>query len=195
MGENQVDIVGSNVKTELDARGVPSAGDMVAKDGDCFSCLEAREFNESRCCNSCQELKDAYEENGIPYYHILDTAPQCKDSVGCRIHGDVLVSKVGGNIHVALGKSTIRDGKHVHEFNLRDVSEGFNTSHIIHKVRFGAHVPGVSSALEGTSRIVKSGSGMFHYYVKLVPMLYQSRAGTVYTNLYSVTDSAKNVMV
>ena len=37
-------------------------------------------------------------------------------------------------MHVALGKSTIRDGKHVHEFNMKDVGDGFNTSHVIHKV-------------------------------------------------------------
>ncbi|CAK9010342.1 unnamed protein product [Durusdinium trenchii] len=34
---------------------------------------------------------------------------QCRNSVGCRVHGDVLVSKVGGNVHVALGKSTAFD--------------------------------------------------------------------------------------
>ena len=58
---------------------------------DCFSCLEAEE--DGLCCNSCQELKDAYADKGIPYYHILDTAPQCKDSVGCQVFGDVLVNK------------------------------------------------------------------------------------------------------
>ena len=30
----------------------------------------------------------------------------------------------------------IRDGKHVHEFNLKDVSDGFNTSHIIHRLEW-----------------------------------------------------------
>lgn len=195
MGENQVDVVGTNVKTELDARGVPSMGDMVAKEGDCFTCLEAREFNESRCCNSCQELKDAYEDSGIPYYHILDTAPQCKDSVGCRVHGDVLVSKVGGNVHVALGKSTVRDGKHVHEFNIQEVSDGFNTSHAIHRLEFGKRVKGTHSPLEGTTKIVKHGAYMFHYYIKLVPTLFTGISQTVYTHQYSVTDSEKNVMV
>ncbi|CAK9010378.1 unnamed protein product [Durusdinium trenchii] len=62
-----------------------------------------------RCCNTCQELKEAYQEMGMPYFHILDTAMQCRNSVGCRVHGDVLVSKVGGNVHVALGKSTAFD--------------------------------------------------------------------------------------
>lgn len=50
--------------------------------------------------------------------------------------------------------------------------------------------------LEGTSRIVRAGAGMFHYYIKLVPTLYSGRDGTTtYTNQYAVTDSAKNVMV
>ena len=30
--------------------------------------------------------------------------------------------QVGGNVHIALGHSEVKDGKHVHEFNLRDVS-------------------------------------------------------------------------
>lgn len=42
----------------------------------------------------------------------------------------------------------VRDGKHVHEFNLKDVSDGFNTSHVIHRLEFGERVPGVESPLE-----------------------------------------------
>merc|ERR1719497_174808 len=111
--------------------------------------MEAATFDKARCCNSCSELKAAYEDVGLPYFHILDTAPQCKDSVGCLAHGDVKVSKVGGNVHVALGKSTVRDGKHVHEFNIKEVSDGFNTSHSIHRLEFGERVEGVQSPLEG----------------------------------------------
>merc|ERR1719284_1290224 len=134
-------------------------------------------------------------EAGLPYYHVLDTAPQCKDAVGCQIHGDVLVSKVGGNVHVALGKSTVRDGKHVHEFNIKEVSDGFNTSHHIHRLEFGERVSGVQSPLEGTTKIVKHGAYMFHYYIKLVPTLFTARDRVVYTHQYSVTDNEKNVMV
>ena len=39
-------------------------------------------------------MKDAYTAQGLPYYHILDTAVQCKNSVGCRVSGAVVVSKV-----------------------------------------------------------------------------------------------------
>lgn len=193
-GENQINIHGGLHQIELDKDGweAPHQPTKVDPD-DCFSCLEAEE--DGLCCNSCQELKDAYADKGIPYYHILDTAPQCKDSVGCQVFGDVLVNKVGGNVHVALGKSTIRDGKHVHEFNMKDVGDGFNTSHVIHKVRFGSSLPGLPSPLEGTSRIVRQGAGMFHYYIKLVPTLYEASGGKLYSNQYAVTDSAKNVML
>ncbi|CAJ1417361.1 unnamed protein product [Effrenium voratum] len=110
-GENQVDIAGTLTKLNLDINGAPSKGDPVAKQGECFSCLEATPDPSDKepaksCCNSCQELKEAYQDMGIPYFHILDTAMQCRNSVGCQVHGDVRVSKVGGNVHVALGKST-----------------------------------------------------------------------------------------
>merc|ERR1719454_2284128 len=36
---------------------------------------------------------------------------------------------------------------------------------------------------------------MFHYYIKLVPTLFTTHEQVVYTHQYSVTDSAKNVMV
>jgi len=195
MGENQVDIDGGLVKLNLDAFGRLSHGDPVAKEGACLSCLEAAEYNDGRCCNTCQELKDAYSEVGLPYFHILDTAAQCRESVGCQIHGDVQVSKVGGNVHVALGKSTVRDGKHVHEFNIREVSDGFNTSHMIHRLAFGERVRGTLSPLEGTTKIVTHGAYMFHYYIKLVPTLYTSGESSIYTHQYSVTGNEKNVMV
>merc|ERR1719387_1724532 len=125
---------------------------------------------------------------------VLDTAPQCAHAQGCRIEGNVSVNKVGGNVHVALGHSMIRDGQHVHEFNLNDVGNGFNTSHIVNHLSFGAVVEGVDSLLDGTMKIVKHGSFMFHYYIKLVPTVFIDQWGTeVYTNQYSVTDSSRNV--
>jgi endoplasmic reticulum-Golgi intermediate compartment protein 3 len=194
-GENQVDVHGTLEKINLDSNGQITAGDPVAAETDCWSCLEASD-EEHKCCNSCADLKAAYSDKDLPYFHILDTAMQCKASMGCRVHGNVLVNKVSGNVHVALGHSAERDGKHVHEFNMNEVSDGFNTSHHIHSVAFGDSVPGVLSPLDGTFKIVKHGAYMFHYYIKLVPTVFTDRYGMqVYTNQYSVTDSAKNVMV
>lgn len=194
-GDNQVDIHGDLSKINLDKQGQRVKGDAVPKEGDCLSCMEAAD-DEHKCCNTCQDLKDAYQAADLPYYHILDTASQCNSIVGCQVHGNVIVNKVGGNVHVALGKSTIRNGKHVHEFNIRDVSDGFNTSHAIHHISFGNRLPGMEFPLDGTTKIVKQGSFMFHYYIKLVPTVFTDQRGNqIYTHQYSVTDSAKNVMV
>eukprot|EP00440_Ansanella_granifera_P061898 gb/GFBE01067109.1/.p1 GENE.gb/GFBE01067109.1/~~gb/GFBE01067109.1/.p1 ORF type:complete len:373 (+),score=81.66 gb/GFBE01067109.1/:1-1119(+) len=195
-GDTQVDAHGGLEMFNLDASGKMSAGDPVAKEGDCWSCLEADDESEKRCCNSCQELKDAYADKGISYFHVLDTAMQCKESLGCRVKGKVVVNKVGGNVHVALGKSVERDGKLVHEFNMNDIGDGFNTSHHIHSITFGDHVNGVVSPLNGQKQIAGAGSWMYHYYLKLVPTAFTDRRGiATYTNQYSVTDSKRNVQV
>jgi len=194
-GDNQVNVHGSIEKIALDSQGLP-APDYQAPTGDeCQSCMEG-EDEEHKCCNTCDELKAAYGAKDLGYFSILDKAPQCKNSIGCRIVGKVVVSKVGGNVHIALGHSTIRDGKHVHEFNMQDVSGGFNTSHEISHVSFGDQVDGVLAPLDGTMKIVKHGSYMFHYYIKLVPTVFTDHWGNeVYTNQYSVTDSSRNVQV
>ena len=57
----------------------------------CFGCLEADKKEKgkkmrlgildllcmnTRCCNSCQELKEAYQDLGMPYFHVLDSAAE-----------------------------------------------------------------------------------------------------------------------
>ncbi|CEM00711.1 unnamed protein product [Vitrella brassicaformis CCMP3155] len=195
--ENQVDINGRNID-----EGAPrhhgdtaKAYDHVPSPGECLSCFAATNARR-KCCNTCQSLKEAYAEEGLSYFDVVNIAPQCQEAIGCGVYGEVAVNKVAGNIHVALGRSTVKNGKHVHEFNVQDLTDGFNTSHTIHTLRFGARVPGVSSPLEGTSRTVHHGAGMFHYYINLVPTQYfPSRGGQpLYTNQYAVSMSYKNVL-
>jgi hypothetical protein len=194
-GDNQIDIHGSLDKLELDALGRQVAATEKPPEGACLPCLEA-EDNEHKCCNTCQKLKDAYMAAGLPYYHILDTAEQCKGSVGCRVFGSVKVNKNNGNVHVALGKSITRRGKVVHEFNIADINDGYNTSHAIHHLGFGDSVPGVESPLDGTVKIVKHGAVMFHYYIRLVPTEFTDRYGNkVFSNQYAVSDTARDVKV
>jgi hypothetical protein len=193
-GDNQVNVKGTLEKYPLNADGTLTKTGQAAGDSDCQSCYEG-EDEDHRCCNSCRELKDAYFAKDLPASRIED-APQCRTAIGCRVEGTVVVNKVSGNVHVALGRSTIRSGKHVHEFNVNDVSGGFNTSHEIHSISFGPMVPGMASPLDGTTKIVRSGAYMFHYYIKLVPTVFTSYNGEeVYTHQYSVTDSARNVQV
>jgi len=193
-GDNQVNVHGGLEKHTLDAAGKLTP-EFKASETDCFSCMEG-EDETHKCCNSCAALKDAYTNKDLQYFQVLETAPQCAGAVGCAVAGKVVVNKVSGNVHVALGRSTIREGKHVHEFNMHDVSDGFNTSHSIHSIAFGDHVDGVTSPLDGTTKIVRHGAFMFHYYIKLVPTVFEGRWGNeVYTNQYAVTDSSRNVQV
>jgi len=195
-GDNQVDIHAGLTKTSLDANLKPSKGKFVPVPGKCYPCHEAT-TEKHPCCNSCSELKTAYNDvdKHLPW-EILSTTEQCQYSVGCEVEGNVKVSKVGGNVHIALGRSTIRDGKHRHEVELDDINEGFNTSHTINQLEFGGSAPGVESPLTGSTKIVKYGSFMFHYYVKLVPTNFVSLSGEkISTHQYAVTDNAKNVMV
>jgi len=119
-----------------------------------------------------------------------------KNGSGCRIHGEVLVAKVTGNFHVALGKAVEFNGKLVHLFNQSNAHDrAFNTSHVIHRLTFGEQVHDMKSTLEGTGKVVHQGSYMFHYYVDLVPTLYTASDGNiVYTHQYAITEQQKNVM-
>merc|ERR1719343_1929978 len=113
-----------------------------------MSCYDAQD-DLRKCCNSCQELKEAYASKGLASDRIAKTAPQCTSFRGCRVHGKLTVNKVSGNVHVALGHSVVHEGKHLHQLDHYDVAEGFNTSHQIDAVSFGEYIPGLASPLDG----------------------------------------------
>ncbi|TRY50362.1 ER vesicle protein Erv41p transporter [Cryptosporidium tyzzeri] len=201
VGENQVDSKEYMVKIPIDLNGQEVHNIKYNQQNDlkieCMSCYGA-ETNEFLCCNDCDSLKTAYRSKGWSYLDIVSKAPQCIEKVGCRINGRMQVNKVSGNIHVALGTATIKNGKHVHEFNMNDVSRGFNTSHIIHELRFGSdRIPFLFSPLENIQKFVHKGTKMFHYYVKLIPTQYFSGNGEVnlYGNQYAFTERERDVHV
>lgn len=116
----------------------------------CQSCYGA-ESEIRKCCNTCDELRKAYEEKGWSTLSILKNSTQClhdpsnphaffRDGEGCRVSGQMVVNKVAGNIHMAQGESIIRDGRHIHQF-LPDDAPKFNVSHTIHAFSFGDPYP------------------------------------------------------
>lgn len=186
---------GSLNKLEIDDRGLPSSGDYKVAKGECLSCEEAAKMFPTRCCNTCQELKDAYTKADIPYYHALHLVKQCRSSVGCQVAGGISVDKgTGGNIHMVMGNTIEKDGKRYHEFKIEQLEDGFNTSHVINRLDFGEQVPGMSSPLEGMTKTALTGAWMYHYYISLVPTLFEGRAKTVFTHQYAATETSKNVM-
>ena len=89
------------------------------------------------------------------------------------------VSKVAGNFHVALGTTRSVDGRLVHAFNVNEMTH-FNTSHRIDRVSFGQNFVSQSNPLSGKTRTVDyhdADTGVFQYYIKVVPTNFQNAFG------------------
>ncbi|KAH8741081.1 serologically defined breast cancer antigen 84 [Cryptosporidium ryanae] len=199
VGENQLDAKDELKKIHINMNGEEVPGSYLNQENNeeiCLSCYGA-ESDKYRCCNTCDKLKSAYRERGWSYLEIVNKSPQCLDKIGCRIIGKIQVNKVSGNFHVALGTATIKSGKHVHEFNMNDISRGFNTSHVIHELTFGTdRIPFVSSPLDKVEKVVRKGTKMFHYYIKLVPTEYIMENGkNFFGNQYTYSEKEKEVYV
>jgi len=222
-GDNQVDLNEDLQKRRLSANGefIGSAvvssmgkpgegktvGEVVLPDDYCGSCYGA-ENNGVKCCNNCDELKIAYQMKGWSVSPLLRTAEQCmrdksnpfamvEKGEGCRITGSLEVNKVAGNVHVAHGDSIIRDGRHIHQFVPQE-APSFNISHTIHSLGFGkqfAHMK--KNPMDGIVRIVSPeiGTGLFQYFVKIVPTEYSDSWGTYNTNTYTMTERFRPVML
>jgi len=200
------------VKQRLDSEGrpvgkvAPEEANVVENKEDllppdyCGSCYGAGE-HEGECCNSCDALVQKYSLKGWSTKEIRRDSEQCKrelknpalaavDGEGCNLSGFMLVNKVAGNFHVALGESVVRDGRFIHQFQPQD-APGFNASHIVHSLSFGEPYPGMLNPLDATHKILSEerGTGLFQYFIKLVPTVHEARDGTrLLTNQFSFTE-------
>ncbi|CAB3231128.1 unnamed protein product [Arctia plantaginis] len=132
----------------------------------CGSCYGAA-LNESQCCNTCEEVKEAYRFRrwALPD---LATIEQCKNDEsiektnnalkeGCQIYGYMEVNRVGGSFHIAPGKSFTINHVHVHDVQPYS-SSVFNTTHYIKHLSFGNGIDGANTApLDGTQGVAKEG--------------------------------------
>ena len=166
--------------------------------GYCGSCYGA-ETPERPCCNTCHILKAAYLDKGWSVAGLEAHAAQCvkeaalhqdeggKPGEGCRTWGVIKVNKVAGTLYAAMGETHIKGYRHVHQFNPAKVAS-FNISHTIHDLSFfGDHRSWLSTLagrldlsssgdarernpLDGRHFSAEHGTGMVHYYTKVVPM-------------------------
>jgi len=167
----------------------------------CLSCYGA-ETKAGQCCNTCQEVKQAYRRKGWALENI-GSVEQCKGEAllesiaaeeGCQAYGYLLVNKVAGNFHFAPGKSFVANHVHIHDLgNLG--GKPFNLTHTIKHLSFGEDYPGILNPLDSTISNDEKGSSMFQYYIKIVPTTYKylGRYSLVYTNQYSVTKHEKQI--
>lgn len=145
---------------------------------ECGSCYGAKSLREDGCCNTCQEVREAYVKSGwgMVNVHIID---QCiaegwmdrvekRSNEGCNVFGNLLVNKVRGNFHFAPGEAFQTSSMHIHD--LKEFSDGapdghkFDLSHTIHKLKFGPDtkyttddIAAVTNALAGTTKNADQG--------------------------------------
>ncbi|KAM9992607.1 hypothetical protein ACTFIY_010034 [Dictyostelium cf. discoideum] len=212
-GEHQFDVAHNIFKKRLSPTGQPiieappireeeiNKKETVKDNNDivgCGSCYGAEDPSKGiGCCNTCEEVRVAYSKKGWG----LDPSgiPQCiregftknlveQNGEGCQVYGFILVNKVAGNFHFAPGKSFQQHHMHVHD--LQPFKDGaFNVSHTINRLSFGNDFPGIKNPLDDVTKTEMVGVGMFQYFVKIVPTIYEGLNGNrIATNQYSVTE-------
>lgn len=179
----------------------------------CGSCYGAGEENE--CCNTCDDVKRAYRRKQWHLPNLPDIV-QCKHALrasseegeGCNVHGKIALSTGGGNLHFAPDRQWEKEGdKSANQFTLggfldlnsiiemfNDAYEKFNVSHTVNKLTFGRSLSdevrsslNLTSQLDGASRTVSDGYGMFQYYLQVIPTKFLVSKETIHfvTNLLS----------
>jgi len=58
---------------------------------------------------------------GDPIEHKSTAVVSDSPGEGCHVYGNLIVNKVSGNLHMAIGRSVEKSGKHLHNFNTRQV--------------------------------------------------------------------------
>ena len=213
-GEQQIDVVSNIVKTRRALNGTSLGVELDEEHlrrkyahgrgcGPCFPQVEGLSEG-SECCNSCDAVKRVYQARALPRLKweehplctheavMLDPSKLAAIHEGCSLYGFLEVNKVAGNFHLAPGKAfQSSGGQLIHEFKPFD-SSTYNVSHVIHSLSFGVHYPNRVNPLDGSQAILTSGSGVFQYYVKVVPTRYEFTGGKQLTSCqYSVTEQFK----
>ena len=218
-GEQQIDVVNNIVKTRWSLDGKQNLGKEVDDEharrrlgkscGACYPHLPPhaeRPADKGLCCNSCSDVKSLYagleakwklkwEDHPLCVHEavLLDPSRLASIHEGCNLFGFLEVNKVAGNFHVAPGKAfQSSQGQLVHEFKPFDTHK-YNVSHVIHSLSFGQHYPNRVNPLDDATATLRNGSGVFQYFVKVVPTIYKHADGhTIDTCQYSVTDQFKS---
>ncbi|CAN0824456.1 Endoplasmic reticulum-Golgi intermediate compartment protein 3 [Linum grandiflorum] len=210
--KKRLDSHGNVIEARPDGIGAPKIEKPLQKHGGrldhnetyCGSCFGAEE-SDDHCCNSCEDVREAYRKKGWALSN-PDLIDQCKregflqkikeeEGEGCNVYGFLEVNKVAGNFHFAPGKSFQQSGVHVHDL-LAFQKDTFNVSHHINSLSFGESFPGVVNPLDGQMftdfSVVwtqESPSGMYQYFIKVVPTVYTDVSGhTIQSNQFSVTE-------
>ncbi|KAE8669119.1 Endoplasmic reticulum vesicle transporter protein isoform 2 [Hibiscus syriacus] len=182
--KKRLDVHGNVIESRQDGIGAPKIEKPLQRHGGrlehnetyCGSCYGA-EAADDDCCNSCEDVREAYRKKGWALSN-PDLIDQCKregflqkikdeEGEGCNIYGFLEVKK-----------------------------DSFNISHKINRLAFGDNFPGVVNPLDSVQWTQEQPSGMFQYFIKVVPTVYTDVSGhTIQSNQFSVTEHFKGTEI
>ncbi len=167
----------------------------------CGSCYGAQTV-VGQCCNSCEDVKKAYMAKRWAFLH-TSSMEQCVregavvevrkvTNMGCRVKGQVDVSRVRGSFHIAPGQSYESSAGHVHDLGLVGIKD-LNVTHDIHSLVVGEpqanRKMGLDAPLDNTRRVDGAAGLCQRYFLQIVPTDMVSGAAPTETYQYSVTES------
>ncbi|CAI5474824.1 unnamed protein product, partial [Closterium sp. Yama58-4] len=104
------------------------------------------------------------------------------------MYGVLEVNKVAGNFHFAPAKVFYTAGISIFDLVMFHDTV-FNISHTVNSLSFGAKFPGAVNPLDKAQWVQESESGMYQYFIKVVPTMYtDSHNHTIASNQFSVTE-------
>ncbi|KAJ9652906.1 ER-derived vesicles protein erv46 [Neophaeococcomyces mojaviensis] len=162
--------------------------------GSCYSAPAPPTAIKPGCCNTCDEVREAYATNSWAFGR-GDGVEQCEREgygtrldeqrkEGCRIEGNIRVNKVVGNFHIAPGRSFSNGNMHVHDLEnfFNSPAETAHTfTHEIHSLRFGPQLTNIASKwsdhhhsnpLDGHLETTEQPAFNYMYFVKVVSTSY-----------------------
>lgn len=151
-----VELVNSGKKSMRNGEEEDHASAAGHRDG-CGSCYGAGAAGS--CCNSCDDVREAYERHGWTFNlndvsivqcaaERLAHASRIANHEGCNIAGTLAVRRVQGNIHFIPGRSFTHLGQHLHDLAGDEVKD-LNLTHRINHLSFGDSYPGLVNPLDG----------------------------------------------
>ncbi|KAG8214562.1 Sec1 family-domain-containing protein [Butyriboletus roseoflavus] len=235
-GEQQRDVSHNIIKKRLTKSGVDVPGqrsgdlrneiDKLAEkrgSGYCGSCYGGVE-PESGCCNTCEEVRQAYSGRGWSFGN-PDDIEQCvqegwsemlKDQAeeGCNLSGRIRVNKVIGNINISPGRSYQTNNRYFYDLvpYLKDDKNIHDFSHIVHEFYFMAddeYNPAKSkigkemrrrmgieeNPLDAYEARTTKAQYMFQYFLKVVSTQFRTLDGkSTNTHQYSVTHFERDLL-
>ncbi|KAD6454361.1 hypothetical protein E3N88_09067 [Mikania micrantha] len=178
--KKRIDTNGNLIQVRRDQIGIPKLGKPIQKHGGEIA------QNETYC-GSCYGAEFCKREGFIQRI-------KAEEGEGCNLFGSLEVNKVAGNFHFV--KSFHLSNMHVSHDAKAFGEDNYNISHMINKLSFGDHYPGIVNPLDGVQWFQSTPNGTYQYFIKVVPTVYTPlRSAVILSNQFSVTEHYKGLEV